>query len=69
MRSCPTCNVELVPIKVVDRAQGPVQVGADWVGVFDGDLCVGLKQITELPMANPIVVYLEFIPPGSPRLW
>ncbi len=27
MRSCPSCEVELVPIKVVDQAQGPIQVG------------------------------------------
>jgi len=27
MRTCPSCEVELVPIRVVDKAQGTINVG------------------------------------------
>ena len=56
------------PVFIVDAEICGTQVEeGDWVGIFDGDLCVGAGKVTELPMVDPIVAYLRYVPPvGDP---
>jgi hypothetical protein len=57
------------PIYIVDAfLYGEQLQPGDEVGVFDGDLLVGAIKIQELPMADPITVYLEYTPPGGDPL-
>ncbi len=53
------------PVYITDATLDGIQLEAgDEVGVFDGTLLVGAGKIVNLPMGDPIIVYLEYMPPG-----
>jgi hypothetical protein len=65
MRVCPDCEVELVPIKVVDRAQGPVNIGfaysvdkpkrSAWTGALKNS--AGVVQGHLCPQCDRVLFY------------
>jgi hypothetical protein len=63
----PTGRIQ--PVYIVDATLDDVQLEpGDEVAVLDGDLVVGAAVIEELPMINPISVYLTYTPPGGDPL-
>jgi hypothetical protein len=67
MRQCPSCEVSLVPIKVVDRAQGPINVGftytiddpkrSAWSGAIKNS--VGVVQGYLCPQCDRVLFFAQ----------
>jgi hypothetical protein len=63
----PTGRIQ--PVYIVEAILDGVSLEpGDEIAVLDGDLIVGAKEIVELPMIDPITVYLEYTPPGGDPL-
>ena len=63
----PTGKTQPVYINDATLDGTQLQTG-DEIGVYDGTLCVGAGTVTSFPMADPIVVYLTYTPPGGDPL-
>jgi len=66
----PTSTGRSQPVYIVDATINGTQIDIsnDWIGIFDDSLIVGKDRISSLPASDPIVVFLEYTPPGSDPL-
>ena len=57
------------PVYINDATLDGTQLQpGDEIGIYDDTLCVGAGKVTSFPMTDPIIVYLEYTPPGGTPL-